>query len=371
MSASSNNQTSYSSNAGWNHNVVLTGLQYNTTYYYICGDPSYALSQQFQFTTERDNFSATTIAVYGDLGTNNSQDTINLLNQRATSDRYGLFVHCGDISYANDHPLRYEDTWNSWFSSMQPAMARIPYMVAPGNHESWCRNPLCASQTANFTTFKEKFRMPGNESGSTTNMFYSFDYYNIHFIAIDTENDYPGSPPIDPSPSPKQLQQYYLQANWLTQDLTAAVANRKNVPWIIMFGHRPIYSPTEQNNGVPNGYAASVQAFFEPYMKNYSVDLYLSGHVHSYARTYPVYNNVVTSKSFTSPPSTVHLFAGGPGNPEGLSTWGTPEPSWYAAGNDQVWGFGELVVNNQTSLTWNYYQSNTGNIIDTFTITKN
>ena|SRR3990167_7726408 len=223
--ATSNSQTSYDSNAGWNHNVVLTGLLPNTQYFYICGDQTYALSPQFNFTTYPNTFVETTIAVYGDLGIDNSANTISQLTTKATNDEFDLFVHLGDISYANDHPLQYERTWNTWFESMQSAMAHIPYMVSVGNHESWCRNPVCAVPTYNFTTYNQKFRMPGNESGSGTNMFYSFDYFNIHFVAVSTETDYPGQPPFDPSPEPtpkeekfiEQEQVSYLQENWLTQ----------------------------------------------------------------------------------------------------------------------------------------------------------
>jgi len=368
MNATTTEESSYDDNAGWNHNVVLTGLLPGTTYYYICGAPTYALSSEFSFTTMQSSFVPTTIAAYGDLGIDHSSNTISQLLNRTAADDFGLYIHMGDISYANDHPLRYEHTWNEWFSEMEPIMAKVPYMVAPGNHESWCRNPVCAVPTRNFTTYKEKFRMPGNESGSGTNMFYSFDYYNIHFVAVDTENDYPGSPNFDPTP--KQVQEYYLQENWLHDDLSKAVANRANVPWIILFGHRPIYAPNEQDNGAPTGRALKVQAFFEPILKQYEVDVYLTGHVHAYARTYPVYQNNVTSTNFNNPPSTVHVTAGGAGNREGVSAFPAQKPSWYAGGNDSTFGYGTFQVHNDSSLTWNYYISETGDLYDTFTITK-
>ena len=173
----------------------------------------------------QSSFVSTTIAAYGDLGIDNSANTISQLINRTANNDFGLFVHMGDISYANDHPLRYEDTWNTWFSSMEPIMSTVPYMVAAGNHESWCRNPVCAVQTFNFTTYNEKFRMPGNESGSGTNLFYSFDYYNIHFVVIDTESDYPGAPFLVPSPKQEMKEQYYLQENWLHEGLLYILSN--------------------------------------------------------------------------------------------------------------------------------------------------
>jgi len=370
---SSTNQTSYDKQAGWNHNVLLTNLSPNTTYYYICGDPSWAMSDAFNFTTMQQTFTTTTIAAYGDLGIDHSADTIAQLVSRTQQGDFDLFVHMGDISYANDHPLEYEKTWQSWFTQMEPVMSKVPYMVSPGNHESWCRNPICALQTKNFTTYKEKFRMPGNESGSGTNMFYSFDFYNIHFVAISTESDYPGAPVRDPEPDPSNevRTKYYFQENWLHDDLQKAVANRANVPFIILFGHRPIYAPTEQTDGIPNGYSAHVQSFFEPILKQYEVDIFLTGHMHSYARTYPTYNNTVTSTSFTNPPSAVHICAGGAGNREGVSKFpDSPMPAWYAAGNDDTYGYGEFQVLDQNTLMWNYYLSNTGELYDSFKLSK-
>jgi len=33
--------------------------------------------------------------------------------------------------------------------------------------------------------------MPGEESGSNTSMYYSFDYSWAHFVSISSETDYP------------------------------------------------------------------------------------------------------------------------------------------------------------------------------------
>ena len=139
--------------------------------------------------------------------------------------------------------------------------------------------------------------MPGPESGTDTNMFYSFDYHNVHFIALSTESDYPGSP-YDPSPEeiamgiePQLEEEYYFQVNWLQDDLAKAVANRDQVPWIIVLAHRPMYSPDQETDGVPTHTSAQVQAWLEPVFAEYDVDFYITGHVHAYARMYPTFEN--------------------------------------------------------------------------------
>jgi len=354
--------------AGWNHNVVLQNLSEDTTYYYTCGAPK-AMSPQYQFRTSPMNASAIHIAAYGDMGVDNSQNTISQLISRTNNNDFDIFLHMGDISYANDHHTEYEETWNQWFTSMEPITSIIPYMVAPGNHEAVCKAIGCFQQTSNFTTYEYKFLMPGRESGTNTNMFYSFDYGPVHFVAIDTESDYPGAPVLESTFPPTADETEYFQINWLHRDLTKAVANRNNVPWIVAFGHRPIYAPLLEKNNIPTGYSAAVQSFLEPILKEYEVDVYLTGHVHAYARTYPMYNNTVTSTSYNNPPDTVHICAGGAGNIEGISTFPLPLPTWYAAGNDIDFGFGTITAT-KDQFIWNYYLSNTGALNDTITITK-
>ena len=71
--------------------------------------------------------------------------------------------------------------------------------------------------------------MPGDEEGGVDNFYFSFDYGLVHFVSLCSE-DYAyqyaeGSP----------------QWNWARADLEKAVANRHNVPWIVVSGHRPMY----------------------------------------------------------------------------------------------------------------------------------
>lgn len=90
------------------------------------------------------------------------------------------------------------------------------------------------------------------ESGSTTQMYFSFDFGNVHFISISTETDFPGSyvslcllSPLPPLPSSLYLlfcllsrsslfsflstlfpspygENYGLQLKWLEADLQKA-----------------------------------------------------------------------------------------------------------------------------------------------------
>ena len=71
--------------------------------------------------------------------------------------------------------------------------------------------------------------MPENQFGD---MYYSFDLGPVHFVSISTEFYYFLNFGIH-----TVIRQY----KWLEQDLQRAVANVARTPWIIVFGHRPMY----------------------------------------------------------------------------------------------------------------------------------
>lgn len=55
---------------------------------------------------------------------------------------------------------------------------------------------ICPLNQQNFTAYRHRFRMPSIESGAGTveNMWSSFDHGLVHYVMINTETDFPGSP---------------------------------------------------------------------------------------------------------------------------------------------------------------------------------
>ncbi len=387
----------------YHHHVILSSLlQPNTHYYYIVGDENDGFSDEFTLispTTKQDPNQSSTFLVYGDLGVWYSDDTRSYINKEVNTGEIDLILHSGDISYADDSFLHigcrlkscYESTWDIYMNLVEEWASKVPYMTAPGNHEADCHDTECiynkklGEKLSNFTAYNTRFRMPSEECGSNAlNMHYSFNYKNIHFIAIDSETGYPNAP--------LEHKYYYPcggfqeQMKWLEQDLIIANTNREEQPWIFVYGHRPIY---QGNNTDVNLQAAMEDLFYK-----YKVDIYFIGHVHSYERTWPTYQGKVLSTdpttAYINPLSTIYLILGGAGNDE-MSDANIPELNrvndpteifqyknwsngdygpWSASVDLHHFGIGKVNVINSTTLIFNYIQTSINKVYDSIIIQK-
>lgn len=121
----------YDRAGGYTHFVVLpANLTVGTPLFYRVGDGK-TWSTARALRTKPSRFSEFRAWVAADFGIVNSGGVARAINA-ADAD---LFLHAGDISYANDHPWDYESTWAKWWTLVAGAAASAPYMVSPGNHE--------------------------------------------------------------------------------------------------------------------------------------------------------------------------------------------------------------------------------------------
>jgi hypothetical protein len=321
------------------------------------------------------------------------------INKTIHSESTDLVLHSGDIGYADDSFLHlgcvtnfcYESTYDNYMKMIESWASKVPYMTAPGNHEADCHDiscisdPIKQSKLSNFSAYNTRFRMPSTEcSANALNMHYSYNYKNIHFIAIDSETGYPNAP----------LEKRYIfpcggfqeQMKWLEQDLITANANREEQPWIFVYGHRPIY----QGNNID----VNLQKAMEELFYKYKVDIYFIGHVHSYERTWPTYQGKVLSTNpktaYINPLSTIYLILGGAGNDE-MSDANIPELDYisdpthsfsyknYSNGDYGPWsasvdlhhfGIGKVQVLNSTTLIFEYIQTSTEHVYDSIILQK-
>eukprot|EP01052_Picozoa_sp_SAG31_P002722 SAG31_NODE_98_length_25640_cov_9.936744_6_plen_363_part_00 len=326
------------SDGGWDgmlHVVTLSGLAADgtTRYYYSCGG-----SQEFSFVSPPAAGSLPlTVAVVADLGENcdrlnadGSQGcgnaTIAALAAATKKSEFDMLVHAGDIAYTGGH----QDVWDAYLREMEPVAANVPYQVCVGNHEHYYE----------FSGYLHRFAMPGRRNASRfmatspdefeaarkrnhtpplarapDNLWFSYDFGGVHWLAYSTEHD---------------LQQ---QIPFIRADLAAAAApaRRKRTPWIVMYGHKPLYCSTDAGFACEaNGFYKGVGPLLEPLLKEFGVDLFLAGHLHNYERTLPVYNRELVSMSYNNANATVHVVVGMAGDDEGQTD------KWYGVAQRRV-----------------------------------
>jgi hypothetical protein len=348
----------YDSEAGFNHFVALPPLRSASIFYQVGDGTNWSPVLMFRNPNAvKTQFRAW---VCGDLGIDNAEGTLKAINMRASE--IDLYLHPGDLAYANDHPWQYETWWQRWFRLVQNATSQAPYMASVGNHEVSCR---CVElgDTTKFTVFKKKFLYPGSavtngERGSGDNMWYSFDLGPVHVLSFSTESDYVGAP-IDL----KRSARAQTQVQWMAADLAAV--NRSVTPFVIVMGHRPIYVDSPgclDNAGNPIGQPAKIQAVFEEMFHANQVDVFIAGHTHMYQRTLPMYNNSIDVAR-----GMVQIVAGGGGSLEGLSKFhATPNLPFMVSRWNATTTYGILDAN-ETHLVWNCY-STEGDLVDNLVI---
>eukprot|EP01116_Phalansterium_solitarium_P001928 TRINITY_DN11769_c0_g1_i1.p1 TRINITY_DN11769_c0_g1~~TRINITY_DN11769_c0_g1_i1.p1 ORF type:complete len:453 (+),score=24.28 TRINITY_DN11769_c0_g1_i1:95-1453(+) len=373
-------QNTFNPSTGYTHDVVLTGLTPSTRYFYRCGmDGVWSAEYSFQ-AAPADGTTTMRLAVFGDMGSTHSEPVVAMMTGMVKNGSIDSIVHTGDISYADDGAdSNFDSTWASFFKMWQPdVMPNIPYMAAPGNHDEAAQNSADLPYAKNWTVFKNRFRMPGQESGSNTNMFFSYNHGPYHFIMLSSETNFPNSPRGgDPE----------IQLRWIENDLKIAnlPQNRAAHPWIIVVAHRPMYTSIVISNALdkPIGSCHDLQVAFEGLFKKYNVDVFFNGHIHGYERMWPVYDSVVKQKSYSQPTDTVHLMVGAGGNVEGQDpaiAYSAVPPSWLAFRwvNREIvdpfnWeriGFGILTNVNTTTLHWQFYGAVKQELVDEIYITK-
>ncbi|XP_037933616.1 acid phosphatase type 7 isoform X1 [Teleopsis dalmanni] len=339
------------------HRAKLSHLKPNTNYEYHCGG-SLGWSAKFEFRTvpQGENWSPS-IVLFGDMGNENAQ-SLARLQQETQRGMYDAVIHIGDFAY--DMNTNNALVGDEFMRQIESVAAYVPYMVCPGNHE----------EKYNFSNYRARFSMPDDSE----NLFYSFNLGPVHFIGFSTELYYFLN---------YGLKTLVFQYEWLERDLQEAnkSENRLKRPWIIVFGHRPMYCSNENDNDCTHSETLTrvgwpfIHMFgLEPLFYQYGVDVEIWAHEHSYERLWPIYNYKVYNGSLTepyrNPGAPVHLVTGSAGCKEGREPFKFTIPEWSAF-HSQDYGYTRMKAHNQTHLYFEQVSDDkNGDIIDSFWIIK-
>jgi len=237
---------------------------------------------------------------------------------------------------------------------MEPIIANMQYMTTVGNHEVGVLGALNLS-----IGYIERFMLPGHQSLSEdfSNMFYSWNYGNTHFVAVDTENG------IDTAEFTGQ------QVEWLSNDLSSL--DRSRYPWVILYGHRPFYcsnSNENQNLNFDCGLEASyLRNQVEAVVNKYNVDVIFTAHEHNYERLWPIKVGGIPVNTYNKPGAPVYIVNGAGGNREGVMRRHQPNNNW-SANFISNWGYMIITTYNSTVMDLDFYASDTNEQVDHITL---
>ena len=178
---------------------------------------------------------------------------VTAIGERVAAAEPDFVLHVGDVVYPRGHQQHYGP---GFFRPFAAALRQAPFYVALGNHDVMDDNGRQA--LANFA-------LPRGASTGDERC-YSFAFGPVRVIALDLGLDVAG-------PGGKPLVAAHPAVVFLQQQLTTC-----EEPWVVVMSHYPILSASRQAD------RADLRLTLLPLLEDYGVDLYLSGHDHTYQR---------------------------------------------------------------------------------------
>ena len=279
------------------HELKIENLKPQTRYNYAVGsegEPQPEPKKGHFFVTSPPSGKAksTRIWVIGDSGTANEDATAVYQSYRNhTRDRYtDLWLMLGDNAYSHGTDEQYQA---AVFDTYPEILAQSPLWPTIGNHDA--KSIDTPNQSG---IYYELFTLPkaGEVGGaaSGTEAYYSFDYGNIHFLCL-------ASISVDRSVGAEMYQ-------WAKKDLENSKAK-----WLIVFFHHPTYTKGSHDSD-SEVELIEMRENYLPLLETHGADLVLSGHSHSYERSYLVDGHYGHSDSLDTHS---HFVNGGDGRIDG------------------------------------------------------
>ncbi len=284
------------------HEMTITGLSQGTVYFYEIGNEGNTLvpkADDLYFKTSPPNGQSVPVNIWvlGDCGTGNDnardvRDAFYTFNGDAHID---LMLLLGDNAYSDGTDAEYQD---GIFENMYEERLKNTVLWSTiGNHDGHSSDS--DSQTGPYFdifTFPTNAEAGGTASG--TEAYYSFYYSNIHFIILDSyETDRDVDAPM------------YA---WAENDIQNSTAD-----WVIAFWHHPTYSKGSHDTDDDCSQCTDMRENFLPMLESNGVDLVMSGHSHSYERSYLINGHYGESSTFDPDIHIVQPTGGGSGQEDG------------------------------------------------------
>ncbi len=262
------------------HEVTLSGLAPDTRYYYAVGTGAERLAggdASHYFLTAPATSRPSRIWVLGDSGTAN-------LNAAAVRDAYlahtgsrhtDMWLMLGDNAYPDGTDSEYQA---AVFNMYPQTLRQSVLWPTLGNHDGHTADSATGTGPYyDIFTLPTKAEAGGLASG--TEAYYSFDYGNVHFICLESFE-------TDRSATGAMM-------TWLESDLASTVQD-----WIVAFWHHPPYSKGSHNSD-SEAELIQMRQNALPILEAGGVDLVLTGHSHSYERSFLLDGHYGASSTLT------------------------------------------------------------------------
>ena len=243
-----------------------------------------------------------------------------------------LVVGLGDYTYQNISP-------QCWFDISEPIDEKMKIVI--GNHDLDFQSSY--DQLLDHYNLREPY--------------YSFNFYNIHFLAISSEH-----------PFEKGSKQY----KFIKSDLEESLQD-PSILWRIVFLHKPMYTSANFDRKDSENLKSTFHQLFE----KYQIDLVLSGHTQYYQRSLPLsYNNndstspIIIDQNnngYTNNKGVIFVTAGTAGDALHNIDYFHP----YYVIQEGKFGFLNFdLENNGHTLMGTFYETDARDILDRFVISK-
>ena len=264
---------------GLEHEVKLTGLRPDTMYYYSVGTEAGPVvggaGFDFRFRTATDEAKPIRIWAIGDFGTGN-ENAMNVRNSYGfVSDWTDVWLMLGDNAYESGTDDQYQ---RAVFNMYGPMLRQHVAWPTLGNHDSGSKGREEAFPYLEIFTLPKNGEAGGLPSG--TELYYSFDQANVHFICLDSMSSdrTPGSPML----------------TWLENDLITTTRD-----WVVAYWHHPPYTFGTHDSDTEIE-LIEMRRNVLPILERYGADLVLCGHSHVFERSRLVNGHYGHSSTFSS-----------------------------------------------------------------------
>lgn len=309
--------------------IRLGGLKPYTRYFYrvTCqdADGNLARSELYSFQTAPGPDLPWAFGILGD--TQRNPEVTRRCAQGLFALRPNFMLHCGDVV---DDGFAKQQWVFDLFEPCSILLAHVPAFPVIGNHEK------------NSHWYYDYFSLPEPE------YYYTFTYGNAQFFMIDSNKDCgPGG------------EQY----RWLERALAASTAT-----WKFTAHHHPCFSSDEDDygdhlKGKPGArytWGDSNARQLVPLYEKYGVDMAFAGHIHSYERTWPIFQMAINQAKGVR-----YLISGGGGG--GLEQ-AAPQRAWFTLHVARGHHYCFAAVQDRT-IQFKAYDLE-GRLFDTFELTK-